>query len=526
MVVWFICVDVHPNKAYYSLMGVRHTSNQKQQEYEMTYSAIGGKSRQKIDLSAIIEDAVKEFKAIEDSSRSQSEKTKLFKRLAVKIKNELHEDKRVKDDAKIVISTYSRYLTRVRYAITAVGYTHHSLKSSIATANTLPRLMKDFPEYAELLEGLRNEPAATIGAVKKKILATIRADKSNKRRSAAFAAVKELKTDHELLQRLYMDEMQRADHKEDSSESLEMKKNNSVQLAHADVLNMIADNINSESYSRRAFALALASGRRSVEIVFNGGFEVTGSNTLMFSGQAKKRAGMDASPFEIPTLIPASDFMDAFDVFRDLPEVKKIADDFADMDKDARSTAINGRTAKTFNEVSKAIFGDDERTFKDTRAIYTRVCIDRLWDKKTDEDVFVVALLGHDGYTSQAHYKQFIVDYKAPATPTAAPEITPKSAQLTTVEHDKKELRKVSKELAGARTAVEAFVAANPKRAPMVIYHNLVEEWAAANPSKPITFSGLVKREKGGIGGNRNSVKDYLNVISAELEAYNAKRKG
>jgi hypothetical protein len=33
-----------------------------------------------------------------------------------------------------------------------------------------------------------------------------------------------------------------------------------------------------------------------------------------------------------------------------------------------------------------------------------------------------------------------------------------------------------------------------------------------------------VKREKGGIGGNRNSVKDYLSVLESELSVYNSKR--
>jgi hypothetical protein len=501
-----------------------HPNDKPTGEIDMAYSVIGGATRQKIELDEIIESAVNELKEIEASPRTQSEKTKLFKRLAVKIKNELHEDGRVNDDAKIAMSTYSRYLTKVRYAIRATGCTHHSLKAAVATANTLPRVMKDFPEYADMLEGLRNEPAATIGALKKQILKAVKADKSNKRRSAAYDAVSAIKTDHEVLQHLLMDRVQRSDFLEDSDTALELKKNNTVQLAHANIMKMITDNLGSESYSRRAFALALASGRRAVEIIFTAGFEQTGDNTVMFDGQAKKRAGMESGAFEIFTLVPAADFMKAFKSFRNEPEVQRIHSDFAEMDKEARNTAINGRVAKTFNEAAKAIFGSNERTFKDTRAVYARVCIDTLWDKKTDEDVFVVALLGHDGYTSQQHYKQFAIDYAAPETQPAGPTFTPKSAQLTTVEHDSKELRKVAKELAGARAALEAFVAANPKRNGMLNYHNLVEEWAAANPSKQITFSALVKREKGGIGGNRNSVKDYLSVLEAELNVYNSKR--
>jgi len=497
----------------------------------MAYATTGGATRQKVDLEAIIETMLDELKAVTDSGKTQSEKTKLFKRIADKVKTALHDDGRKKEDAKLALTTYKRYMTSVRNAIKDAGYVHHSLNGKTALAGTLPRVIKDYPEYAEMLETLRSEPAVTMGARVHEILKAIQADKGNKRRNAAYAAVKGMKADHEIMYHLKMDEVQRADFGEQHAAALDTKKTNTVRMVYADVMAMIEDGFKQErSYSRRAFALALASGRRAVEVIYTGSFEKTGDNTVMFTGQAKKRAGIDAESFQIFTLCPADDFLKAFAAFRKMEEVQAIHSDFGSMAKDERNTAINARTAKTFNETAKAVMGDGERTFKDSRSIYSRICIDTRWDKSTDEDAFVTGLLGHDNSNSQAHYKQFIIDYTAPATTetaaTPAPEFTPKSAQLTTLPHDEKELRKVSKELAGARAALEAFVAANPKRRAMLNYHNLVEEWAAANPSKQITFSGLVKRDKGGIGGNRDSVKDYLSVISAELEAYNAKRKG
>lgn len=495
----------------------------------MAYGKTGGASRQKVDLQAIIETMLDELKEISGSEKTQSEKTKLYKRLAQKVKTELHDDGRKSDDVKLALTTYKRYMTTIRNAIRAAGYVHHSLNGKTALAGTLPRAIKDYPEYAEMLETLRTEPAATMGARVHEILKTIQADKGNKRRNAAYSAVKGMKTEHEVIYHLTMDDVQRADVEDQQATALDTKKTNTVRMVYADIMAMIEDGLTQErSYSRRAFALALASGRRAVEVIYTGSFEKTGDNTVMFTGQAKKRAGIDAESFQIFTLCPADDFLKAFEAFRKMEEVQAIHSDFGSMAKDERNTAINARTAKTFNETAKAVMGDNERTFKDSRAIYARICLDKSWDKSTDEDVFVSRLMGHDDNKAQAHYKQFAIDYTAPATTetpaTPAPEVTPKSAQLTTLPHDEKELRKVSKELAGARAALEAFVAANPKRRAMLNYHNLVEEWAAANPSKQITFSALVKRDKGGIGGNRDSVKDYLTVISDELSVYNNKR--
>jgi hypothetical protein len=496
----------------------------------MAYGKTGGASRQKVDLQAIIETMLDELKEISGSEKTQSEKTKLYKRLAQKVKTELHDDGRKSDDVKLALTTYKRYMTTIRNAIKSAGYVHHSLNATIALVGTLPRVIKDFPEYAEMLETLRSEPAATMGARVHEILKTIQADKGNKNRSAAYKAVKAMKTDHEVIYHLTMDDVQRADVEDQQATALDTKKTNTVRMVYADIMAMIEDGLTQErSYSRRAFALALASGRRAVEVIYTGSFEKTGDNTVMFTGQAKKRAGIDAESFEIFTLVPADEFLSSFDSFRQMEEVARIHADFQDMPKDERNTAINSRTAKTFNETAKAVMGDNERTFKDSRAIYARICLDKHWDKSTDEDIFVSRLMGHDDSKAQAHYKQIAIDYAAAATTEApdaptAREYTPKSAQLTSVEHDSKELRKVSKELEGARATIDAFVSANPTRHAMLNYHNLVEEWAAANPSRQITFSALVKRNKGGIGGNRNSVKDYLAVISDELSVYNNKR--
>ncbi|MFC7506669.1 protelomerase family protein [Pantoea stewartii] len=62
--------------------------------------------------------------------------------------------------------------------------------------------------------------------------------------------------------------------------------------------------------------------------------------------------------------------------------------------------------------MGEAVFNDDRRVYKDSRAIYARIAYetwfrhDARWADK-DEDVFFSEILGHDDENTQLHYKQF-----------------------------------------------------------------------------------------------------------------------
>lgn len=489
----------------------------------------GGESRQIVDLQKIIDETVLELKSIESSNSNQSTKTKKFKRLADKVKNKLHDDGRKSQAIKV--NTYKRYVSKVRNAIKATGLTHHSLHSTTARAGTLARVIKDFPEYTAELEGLRTEHADTIGALKNTILKAIQSDKGNKRRSAAYKAVKAMNTDHEVLKHLFMDEVHMADWSKSKTDSLNDKKKNTVELAHADILKMIREGLDTSSYTRQAFALALASGRRAIEILFNAAFIQTGNNTVKFDGQAKKQTGIEVEAYEIYTLIPASEFIEAFDKFRELDAMKRLHSDFSDMDREERNTEINRRTAKTMNEAAKRSMNDKKRVFKDSRAIYTRICLDTFFDtdnkwKDADEDVFTKHLLGHGDFTAQAAYKQFKIDYDAPESKgeVSAPEGAQDTNSATNADQstDSHQPAK-SRDIKQAGKAIKAFVKDNPARHQLLDYYHLVAAWTNANPDRKISFSSLSKKNKGGIGGNKETVKDFLNITSEQVAKYNSK---
>lgn len=497
--------------------------------------ATGGETRQKIDLDKIIEKALVELAAIEAMEVSQSEKTKRFTRLARSINTEIFTDKRRNKRSRIAITTYKRYLSRVRNAIKDAGHTHHSLRSERATADTLARVQRDYPAYAELLEPLRTADARTIGAVKNDILERVRSDKSNPARGEAYTAIKSIKTDHEVLRHLGIDDVTRADLKEQAAESLAKKKTSRVKVYYSDVTQIINDNLNSEHYSAAAFALALATGRRAIEVLSCGSFEATGANTVRFTGQAKKQAGIDSVPYEIYTLIDAQALVQAFERFRTLEPVKALATDFEGLTEDEKNRQINGRTAKTLNGAAKRLLDDQRRAFKDSRSIYTRVCLDKFHAESeladADEDVFAKALLGHGAistagtssadkygsdYTAALSYRQFNVVYgekpEQEQEPVEAPTVEQEQEPVAATQE---QIDAMQSELAPLEAAIDAGVSAGTVGAGIARYHQKVVVWRANNPDKAITVTALAKKDKGGIGGNRATVKQYVELYKA-----------
>jgi len=500
----------------------------------MAFQNSGGASRQKIDLNLVIKNMLDELAKIEQSKSNQSTKTKKFKRLARTVKTQLHNDGRKDDDKKITLSTYKRYLVKVRKAIKKAGYKHHSLKNQIARKDTLARLLKDYPQYNDLFAALANEPALTVTKTRNDILKKLMDDKKSKVKGAANAYndLKKLKLNHEIITHLILDDVQSNEAESNENAALNEKMNSPVVITYSEIQNIIKENIQSKYYTRQAVALALACGRREIEIIYNASFEYVNEQTVLFKGQAKKQEGIKWDAYEIPVLIPANDFINAFNQFRNNKNVKAIHEDFKNLDKDERNDAINKRVSKTLNGVIKKLFADRERTFKDCRAIYTNICVEKFWDKKEKTiDLFVKSLLGHaeTDYKSAWHYKHFAIDFEGAAksmpektTPTDTKKATPTTKTTT----DKEENAIESKEVQKLTQSIDRFITQNPKRKSIKRYHDKVLTWIAANPDRPITKTAIYHKERGGVGGSRDTIKTYLDILASSggLDKYNKKR--
>ena len=500
-------------------------------------------------------------------------------RLAQHIKNTYLNAARNKPDrAKLTVKTMNSYLLELRRAVKAANFKHPALSSPLRTAPydkagnlrkrlTLNGLIDAYPQYADALEQLRHEPAKTANLLKIRLLQRVLADTENVP-SSAYHAIHALPVKHPILNELLLTVEEKERFKQSAVQALAKKALAPTTLSYAGILTLIERGLASKTLGRQAFALALACGRRSIELVHNASFVETGTHQVRFDGQAKKGLGIQTKGYEIYTLIPAAQFIAAFEAFREQPKIKALNQATAHLDKYERGRDINLATALTFNQAAKlsmvdigAAFKTPSPTkgkeyirytssnldvvFKDARAIYTRICLDRYYEDfvKTRPMMplaFAKMLLGHgavstqdgtdseaygDDYAVVANYDAFRIDYTAPAiAPTKRLSATLVAPALESV--TPAALKRAQTALAEATAALEAFLAANPKRRAtgarggLDALHEKVIAWAAANPQRPITKTVLIKQ----IGAARSAIEDYLAITQTAMDAYNTSK--
>ncbi|MFB4575887.1 protelomerase family protein [Enterobacter hormaechei subsp. hoffmannii] len=426
----------------------------------------------KVKIGELINSLVNEVESIDASDRTQSEKTKRIKAAATRYKNALFNDKRKFRgkglQKRITANTFNSYMSRARKRFD--DKLHHSFDKNIH------KLSEKYPLYSEEISSWLSMPAATIrqhmSALQSKLksIMPLAEELSNlklgvkssegkliklakkypdwsfaisdltsenwkdsrdylyklfQQGSSLLEDLSQLKVNHEVLYHLQLSPAERTSIQQRWADVLRDKKRNVVIIDYPTYMQSIYDILNSPtalfSLNTRsgmaplAFALAAVSGRRMIEIMFQGEFTVSGKYTVDFSGQAKKRSEDKNVSRKIYTLCEAKLFVELLNELRSC----RAASDFDDVVKgygenDTRSEngRINAILAKAFNPWVKSFFGDDRRVYKDSRAIYARIAyemffrVDPRW-KNVDEDVFFMEILGHDDENTQLHYKQF-----------------------------------------------------------------------------------------------------------------------
>lgn len=370
---------------------------------------MSGESRRKVDLAELIQWLLAEIKEIDaDDELARKEKTKRLARLARSFKSKLHDDKRRKDSDRIAVTTFRRYMTEARKAVTAQNWRHHSFDQQIE------RLASRYPAYAGKLEAMGG--LADISAIRmahRELLDQIRNDDD------AYEDIRAMKLDHEIMRHLTLSSAQKNTLAEEATEVLEERAVNTVEINYHWLMGTIYDLLSNRErlvdgeyrgfFSYLALGLALATGRRSIEVLKTGRISKVGEYELEFSGQAKKRGGVDYSEaYHIYTLVKADLVIEAWEELRSLPEASEL--------QSLDNSDVNRRTAKTLNTLTKRIFNDDSRVFKDSRAIWARLVFelhfarDKRW-KKVTEDVFWREMLGHEDMDTQRSYRAFKINY-------------------------------------------------------------------------------------------------------------------
>lgn len=431
----------------------------------------------KLKIGELITALVNEAKEIDNSDVAQKTKTQLFKRLAKKFINQIYGDSRKRESDKIAPTTARRYLTRARAAIKEFTGIHHRFNVEVE------RMMKKYPGHAYMLKGMLGLQPDDTRKTKKKLLDclldakeilgcvdVLDFSKSSVKNSIKKLANKypvyenellaltggdvqyakkvlvktlreapflyddlsSLKVDHELIVNLAMDKSDKDLITKKSKNKLGVKKNTKVYVNYPRYMNQITEilqrnpktfNGDTKNIAPLVFALCAVTGRRPVEILLTGNLVAKTKNTMLFTGQAKKRDGDEDVERLIYSLVDSKVVEAAFCALRSSATVKHIvAGEAKPDDYREESSRLSGKISPHLNNFAKSFFIDSRRVFKDTRGIYGRICYqrwyltDRRWKNK-DENIFFAELFGHADVNSQSHYmpyqlKNFTAEYE------------------------------------------------------------------------------------------------------------------
>lgn len=489
----------------------------------------------KVKIGELINALVNEVEAIDASDRPQGDKTKRIKAAAARYKNALFNDKRKFRgkglQKRITANTFNAYMSRARKRFD--DKLHHSFDKNIhklsekyplyseelsswlsmSTANirqnmsALQSKLKSIMPLAEELSniklGVKGSDAKLTKLTKKYpdwsfAISDLCSDDWKERRdylyklfqqgSSLLEELHQLKVNHEVLYHLQLSPAERTSIQQRWADVLREKKRSVVVIDYPKYMQSIYDILNSPatlfSLNTRsgmaplAFALAAVSGRRMIEIMFQGEFTVSGKYTVNFSGQAKKRTEDKNVTRTIYTLCEAKLFVELLTELRSCSaasDFDEVIQGYGKDDTRSENGRINAILAKAFNPWVKTFFGDERRVYKDSRAIYARIAyemffrVDPRW-KNVDEDVFFMEILGHDDENTQLHYKQFKL---ANFSRTWRPDVGDENSRLVALQKLDDEMPGFARGDAGVRL------------------HETVKQLVEQDPSAKITNSTL-----------------------------------
>lgn len=426
----------------------------------------------KIDLQKIGDDLRAEVKKIEAADIPQGQKTTAHKRAVQKALNALYLDKRRyggdKVENRITLSTFSRYLTKLRKMLEELNLHHHLLEREAE------RMKKRHPHHAPLfdkflvegasLADLRKAKVEAKGILKQEaelaaalnqinfakvfkapllLLAKAHPDWADRlkalvdeegraKRLAEIRAVLDevpdamtdllgLKIDHEAIVALKLPAGLKDEHLENADKRLERKQQQTLLVDYPGYMRKLgllltqpwnrSGDKTDWDFDMTVFALCGATGRRPIEIISLGRFERVDDHRLRFFGQAKKRDEGRDQGILIYSLYPTDLVMKAFNGLRELPYTQELA---LLEQENMRSVEerIANRVSNYLNQLARVVFAgvSEGRRLYDTRAIYARICKERWFDhdprwQRINEDAFYSELLGHDDPAAQLNYK-------------------------------------------------------------------------------------------------------------------------
>ena len=140
-----------------------------------------------------------------------------------------------------------------------------------------------------------------------------------------------------------------------------------------------------------AAALALLTGRRTVEIFKTGNFTAVSEHAVSFSGQAKKNLD-EPTNYEIPVLASSELIQSALERLRAAKDCSALT-----------NRDVNLRYANSCNAAARRLLGEDHH-FHTLRGVYAVLVYHACLPHKYSLNAFIAKVLGHTSLSSSLHY--------------------------------------------------------------------------------------------------------------------------
>lgn len=457
------------------------------------------------------------FKRPKNSAHTPSVKLKYFKRLATKIKNELHDDKRKTKATRIALTTFTDYLGEVREAIQL----QTNLKSPTLNADMV-KLKNKYPAYSKSFNAISRASAKDLEKIRTRELALISADNSLLA-DEAYNALHAINVHHPLVRLLAPTKAQSAKRKNKISSNREMRKNNAVTLNYQHITSVIDTCLDSNEFNELAVGVALATGRRAIEVMHVGDFKKSrGKNDVSFAGVAKKfGTGAKHKRHVIPTLFHATRIINAVQKLRETERYTSLKDDVADLSKKQQNVVINRRVAGSLNKTIRSLLGNDSLVFKDSRTIAGNIAVEKIAKQKRysklDSGAFRTMYFIHDTYEEAVNYEHIKIDFEGVYKPVEVKAITNTSGLIENADISALEaLTSVLMAMPAYKVDRDGKKKSTGMKVVMKLHKKLIET-LRENGGFALSVTSIYKGKKDNgklirIGGNRKVVQRYMDL--------------
>lgn len=364
------------------------------------------------------------------SAHSPSVKEAQYKRIGTLVRNKLYSSKAKKQ----------ANLSSLNYFYNSLNTIKQEVRLTVARHNpSLPSIVDDwcvkYPQYSKIIRPLVEDTTKYVNKVRVSVynqLVSLNKLDADELASELKTLHKKGELEHPIIKFLNLTPAEDTRRKNEISKNLNSRKSDKQTYTLGFISRVTKECLSSSDFNSLVIGVALATGRRAVEVIHQGTFKAVNSHCILFGGQAKKGRGVVVKPYEIPTLIDTGLIVDAVNRLRNTDKYKDLEKELKSIKPEKRNKAINTACSRMLNYTAKRVLDpktkpkDSLVKFKDSRVIAVQAAILKIMPqpeyKKLDVNVFLERFNGHDGFKEFENYQHVAVtDEQEPEPEEAKP---------------------------------------------------------------------------------------------------------